>query len=84
MKKKTIIGLILLAFCLACRYHTPVADFYAEHCYPVISMVLSRLASPAPFSLEEIVVLAFVVSIVDILVKAIKHKEGLFKWVLLF
>lgn len=80
MKKKTIIGLVLLAFCLACRYHTPVADFYAEHCYPVISTVLSRIASLAPFSLEEIVVLAYVVTIVDILVKAIKHKDGFFKW----
>ena len=80
MRKKTIIGLILLAFCLACRYHTSVADFYAEHCYPVISTVLSRLASLSPFSLEEIVVLAFVVNLVDILVRTIRKKEGFFKW----
>ena len=80
MRKKTILGLILLAFCLACRYSTPVADFYAEHCYPLISTVLSRISSIVRFSLEEIVVLAFVVTFVDILVKALWKKEGFFKW----
>ena len=80
MKKKTILGLIMLAFCLACRYSTPVADFYAEHCYPLISTVLSRISSIVRFSLEEIVVLAFVVTFVDILVKALWKKEGFFKW----
>ena len=76
MRKKTIIGLMLLAFCLACRYSTPVADFYAEHCYPLIGTVLSRIASIVRFSLEEIVVLAFIVTFVDILVKAIWKKEA--------
>ena len=80
MRKKTIIGLLLLVFCLACRYSTPVADFYAEHCYPLISTVLSRISSIVRFSLEEIVVLAFVVTFVDILVKALWKKEGFFKW----
>lgn len=50
MRKKTILGLILLAFCLACRYSIPVADFYAEHCYPLISTVLSRISSIVRFS----------------------------------
>ena len=80
MKKSTVIGLLLLAFCVACRLWVPVADFYAERCYPFISTVLSWIGGRFPFSLEEIVVLAFIVTFVDILVKAIKHKEGFFKW----
>ena len=80
MRKKTGIGLILLAFCLACRFVTPVADFYAERLYPAISRVLSWLGSFTRFSLEEIVVLAFLVTFVDILVKAVKNKEKFFSW----
>ena len=80
MKKKTIIGIVLLAFCLLCRFSREVADFYAQHLYPGISTVLSWLGARLPFSLEEIVVLAFVVTFVDILVKAIKHKEGFLRW----
>ena len=30
MKKRNITGLILLAFCLVCRFHAPATDFYAE------------------------------------------------------
>ena len=75
-----IVGLLLLLFCVACRLWTPVADFYAVHLYPAISTVLSWLGARLPFSLEEIVVLAFIVTFVDILVKAIKHKEGFFRW----
>ena len=80
MRKSTLIGLVLLAFCLACRFVTPVADFYAERLYPTISAGLSWLSSAIPFSLEEIVVLAFAVTFVDILVKAVKRKEGFLKW----
>ena len=81
MRKKTIIGIILLAFCIACRLSVPFADFYAEHCYPLISTVFSRVSSIVDFSLEEIIVLAFVVTLVDVLVKAIRRKEGLIKWI---
>lgn len=80
MRKKTVIGIILLAFCIACRLSVPFADFYAEHCYPLISTVLSRIGSIVKFSLEEIIVLAFAVTLVDILVKTIRRKEGLIKW----
>ncbi len=68
MKKKTIIGIVLLAFCLLCRFSREVADIYAQHLYPGICTVLSWLGARLPFSLEEIVVLAFVVTFVDILV----------------
>ena len=57
MRKSDSIGLVLLAFVIGCRYSAPVADFYAERGYPIISAVLSRVASVCPVSLEEIVVI---------------------------
>ena len=80
MRKKTVIGIFLLAFCVICRFSAPVADFYAERLYPFISRCLSWLGSLLQISLEEIVVLAFAVTFVDILVKAVRHKEGFFRW----
>ena len=73
-------GLFLLAFCIACRYCVPVADFYAVYLYPHISSALSCIASVLPYSLEEVVVIAFVVALVSVLVKAIKRKEGFLRW----
>ena len=55
MKKSTVIGLLLLAFCAACRFFTPVADFYANTLYPAISGGLSAVSSVIPFSLADIV-----------------------------
>ena len=80
MRKKTLIGLLLLAFCALCRFWTPAADFYAGKLYPWISGGLSWLGSIPRFSLEEIVALGFVVTFVDILVKAIKHRETFLSW----
>ncbi len=77
MKKIHFIGLALLLFVLCCRWFTPVADFYATVCYPVISAGLSWLASAFPFSLEELVVLAFVLALLLVLVRAIVRKKGL-------
>ena len=42
---------------LNAAFATPVADFYAERCYPVISAGLSICESVVPFSLEEVVVI---------------------------
>jgi hypothetical protein len=53
MRKSTVIGIVLLAFCLACRLFGPVADFYARALYPFISGGLSSFSSIVPFSLEE-------------------------------
>ena len=78
--KKTLIGIVLLAFCIACRFVTSVADFYAERLYPAISRALSWVGSLTHFSLEEIVVLAFVATLVGILFRAIRHREGFFRW----
>ena len=80
MRKSDIIGLILLAFSVGCRLWTPLADFYAAHCYPVISTVLSLAASTVPFSLEEIVVIGFVAAFIAILVRSIRRKAGFLSW----
>lgn len=80
MRKSDIIGLVLLAFSVGCRLWTPLADFYAAHCYPAISTVLSLAASAVPFSLEEIVVIGFVAAFIAILVRSIRRKAGFFSW----
>ena len=80
MRKSDFIGLLLLAFVIGCRFATPVADFYAERCYPVISAGLSLCASVVPFSLEEVVVISFIVAFVSVLVRAIRKKEGCLRW----
>lgn len=80
MRKTTLAGLLLLAFCLACRFVTPVADFYAVHLYPSISAGLSLVSSIFPFSLEELTVLGFVAALIATIVKAVKRKEGFLKW----
>ena len=80
MKKGDIIGILLLAFVLGCRYHTPLADFYAERCYPVISAGLSLLASAIPVSLEEVVVIGFVLAFIVVLISAIREKAGFWRW----
>lgn len=80
MRKSDIIGLILLAFVMGCRFSTPLADFYAERCYPVISAGLSLVSSVVPFSLEEIVVIGFALAFIAVLVRAIRKKEGFQRW----
>lgn len=80
MKQLYSIGLVLFAFCLLCRFFRVVADFYATYLYPGISSVISWMGARLPFSLEEIVVLAFIFTLVCILVKAIKNKDGFLSW----
>ena len=80
MRKGDIIGLLLLAFVICCRFITPVADFYALHCYPVISAALSLCASVIPFSLEEIVVIGFIIAFIAIIIRAVRKKEGFLRW----
>ena len=80
MKKKDILGLVLLAGVVTCRYWTPAADFYADRCYPLISTALSWPASLVRFSLEEIVVTGFVLSFLGVLFSSIHRKDGFFRW----
>lgn len=77
-----IIGLVLLAGVVTCRYWRPAADFYAERCYPPISAALSGLASLVHFSLEEIVAGLFLLAFLAVLIRAIARKEGFLRWVL--
>ena len=80
MRKSDIIGILLLAFVAGCHFIPPMADFYAERCYPVISAVLSFCAAAVPFSLEEIVVLGFAAAIIAAIVRAIRKKERFLRW----
>ena len=80
MKKTTWIGLILLLFVAVCRMFTPVAEFYAEYCYPVISVCLSWPTSILPFSLEEITVLVFVFLFIGIIIVSVKRRLGFVNW----
>lgn len=80
MKKSTWIGLFLLLFVVLCRLFTPVAEFYAGYCYPVISACLSWLVSILPFSLEEITVLVFVVVFIGLIIVSVKRKLGFVCW----
>ena len=80
MRKSDVIGLLLLAFVIGCRFVALVADFYAVRCYPLISAGLSLFASAVPFSLEEIVVLGFIAALVTVLICAIRKKQGFRRW----
>ena len=80
MRKSDIIGLILLAFVLGCRFSAPLADFYAERCYSVISAGLSLVSFVVPFSLEEVVVIGFALAFIVVLVRALRKKEGFLRW----
>lgn len=80
MRKSDFLGILLLAFVIGCRFHTPLADFYAVRCYPVISAGLSLLASAIPVSLEEVVVVAFILALVIVLVSAVRKKTGFLRW----
>ena len=80
MRKSDFIGVLLLAFVMGCRYSVAVADFYATRCYPVISHGLSWCAAFVPFSLEEIIVIGFVLAFVRVLVRAVRRKQGFGRW----
>jgi len=80
ISKKTIAGLVLFAFCVVCRFVPAAAELYASHIYPLVSTILSLVASIFPFSLEELTVLAFVAIFISILIKAIRKKEGFIQW----
>ncbi|MBR5735187.1 MAG: DUF3810 domain-containing protein [Bacteroidales bacterium] len=80
MRKSDIIGLVLLAFVIGCRVYVPLADFYSLRCYPVISSSLSLVASAVPVSLEEVVVIGFVLAFIAIIVRTVRRREGFFRW----
>lgn len=77
----TVLLMTLLGFVLGCRFFTPLADFYATHCYPLISRCLSFVSSGVPFSLEEIVVVGFALWLIVVLVRAVRRKKGFLWWI---
>ena len=80
MRRTTILGLVLLAFCIACRLFAPVGEFYANSLYPHISAGLSFASSVLPFSLEEIVVIVFAAAFIFVLARSVRQKEGFLRW----
>ena len=80
MRKSDWAGLALLAFVIVCRFYTPCADFYGTKCYPAISAVLSLFTFVIPFTLEEVVVIGFVLAFLLVLVRAIRQKKGFLRW----
>ncbi|MCQ2148404.1 MAG: DUF3810 domain-containing protein [Bacteroidales bacterium] len=59
-------GIVLLAYILLCRQNIAFADFYSLHLYPSISAFLSFIASAVPFSLQEILIVIFIVLLLGI------------------
>ena len=72
----TILGLVLLAFTIACRFVGQLADFYSLHIYPAVSFVLSLLSSVFPFTLQGIVIVALIVLALAFPAVAIIRKWG--------
>ena len=66
---------ILLILVLACRYSPAAADWYALHVYPVISKVLTWVASPIGISLTEIVIALLAVKFIVRVVRIFKDRE---------
>ena len=77
----TLLLLILLALVIWCMRSAPAAAFYADHVYPPLSSLLSRIASPAGVSLMEISVVVLVLAFISIIVRAVRKKQGLLKCV---
>lgn len=76
MKNRKYLTLLLpLAFILLCRQDRGIADFYALRLYPTISGLLSHISSRFPFSLEEIIVVGIVYSMVRAVVVGIRRKH---------
>lgn len=76
MKNRKYLTLLLpLAFILLCRQDRGIADFYALRLYPTISGLLSRISSRIPFSLEEIIVIGIIYSMVRAIVVGIRRRH---------
>ncbi|MDR1055484.1 MAG: DUF3810 domain-containing protein [Prevotellaceae bacterium] len=74
-----ITGLILFIF--LCRWQQSVAEWYMQNIYPALASVLSFISSKIPFSLFDIFitlyVIAFIVSIILLMLCKIKFKKWL-------
>ena len=61
---------------------TQLGDFYATRIYPGLSAVLSWIASPFPFSLTEIVIVALIAAAVLLIVRTVRRHRPWWRCVL--
>lgn len=66
----------MLAFVVACRCSTVVADFYSLEVYPCVSSVLSAVSSVVPFALQDIIIAVLVGYGISVIVKCVRQKRG--------
>lgn len=79
--KVKVILLAMLAFVLACRCSTTVADFYSLAVYPLVSGVLSAVSSVVPFALQDIIIFVLVMWGAWMIWDSVKRKLGVWKCV---
>lgn len=66
----------MLAFVVACRCSTMVADFYSLEVYPCVSGVLSAVSSVVPFALQDIIIVVLVLCGISVVVNSVRQKWG--------
>lgn len=70
---------VLIIFCLRDRR---AGDFYASHLYPTVSSALSLAASPFGFSLQMLMMAAFITAFIWIIVRNCHRRMGFFQCML--
>jgi len=75
----TLLLIILLILVIWCMNSAPAADFYAQHIYPSLSSLLSRIASPFGFSLTELTILVLILAFIGIIVRSVRRKWSFWK-----
>lgn len=75
----TCIGLLLALFTLICRFCPSWADWYALHLYPGLSAGLSWMVSGMSYNLEEPVIGLLIVMAIGLIVRAIRHRWGVWR-----
>lgn len=71
----------LLVGIILCRYWPAAGEVYARYVYPVLSAVLSALVAWIPFSVEEWLVIAFVLLFIGLPFWAHRRRKG-WRWAL--
>lgn len=75
----TLVGLLLAAFTLVCRFSTPVADWYALKVYPPLSATLSWMASGLTCNLEEPVIGLLIAAAFLLIALGIRRRWGVWR-----
>lgn len=69
-------GIVLAVVVILCMGNSKAGDFYALHIYPVVSSVLSLVASPFGFSLQAVLFVVFIATFVAIIIRTHRQKQG--------